>query len=347
MRLDRGFRLKHIQRLTDRHGRLRKYYREPGKAGVTLPADIPEDDPRFLAAYFEAAGSAAPTAKIARAERGSLSDLIGRFRRSPDFAAYSENYRGTLGRVLDKLEAAAGAAPIAKIEPRHIRRDIRKACESPHASNLRLKAWRAIFAFAASSGDIEEEEDPARRVRRLKTPRSDGFPKWSEEEIARYCAHWPRGTPERIAFDLLLYTGARRSDSCLLGWHSVTDGGARITIPDTKTGDPISIPIHRELALTLAFCPLEAPAFIVTAAGRRRSGKAFGAFFSRSAEAAGVPGRSAHGLRKAIAVRLAEAGASSHEIASITGHDTLAEVERYTRGANQRRLADKAIAAIH
>src|SRR5262249_41315706 len=51
----------------------------------------------------------------------------------------------------------------------------------------------------------------------------------------------------------------------------------------------------------------------------------------------------AHGLRKAAARRLAEAGCSASEIMAITGHKTLAEVERYTRAAEQERLARRAI----
>jgi len=39
----------------------------------------------------------------------------------------------------------------------------------------------------------------------------------------------------------------------------------------------------------------------------------------------------------------AEAGCSASEIAAITGHKTLAEVERYTRAADQERLARQAI----
>ena len=48
-------------------------------------------------------------------------------------------------------------------------------------------------------------------------------------------------------------------------------------------------------------------------------------------------------MRKAAARRLAEAGCSASEIAAITGHKTLAEVERYTRAADQERLARQAI----
>ena len=38
-----------------------------------------------------------------------------------------------------------------------------------------------------------------------------------------------------------------------------------------------------------------------------------------------------HGLRKAAARRLAEAGCTAHEIAALTGHTSLREIECYTR----------------
>ena len=40
-----------------------------------------------------------------------------------------------------------------------------------------------------------------------------------------------------------------------------------------------------------------------------------------------------------LATRLADAGCTAHEIAAISGHKTLKEVERYTKGADQARLA--------
>jgi integrase len=64
-------------------------------------------------------------------------------------------------------------------------------------------------------------------------------------------------------------------------------------------------------------------------------------------ELAGLPlGISAHGLRKAMCRRLAEAGCSANQIAAISGHATLREVGRYTKAADQRRMAKAAMSAI-
>jgi site-specific recombinase XerD len=53
-----------------------------------------------------------------------------------------------------------------------------------------------------------------------------------------------------------------------------------------------------------------------------------------------------HGLRKAQMRRLAEGGASAKQIASISGHKTLREIERYTDAADQKRLSRGAIAKL-
>jgi len=65
------------------------------------------------------------------------------------------------------------------------------------------------------------------------------------------------------------------------------------------------------------------------------------------AKEAGLPDRSGpHGLRKAAARRLAEAGCSPHEIAAITGHTSLREVERYTKAVEQKKLSVSAVAKL-
>ena len=53
-----------------------------------------------------------------------------------------------------------------------------------------------------------------------------------------------------------------------------------------------------------------------------------------------------HGLRKAMGARLANNGATAHEIMAVLGLKTLAEAERYTREADRRRLGHSAIAKL-
>ena len=49
------------------------------------------------------------------------------------------------------------------------------------------------------------------------------------------------------------------------------------------------------------------------------------------------------GEDKEAAAKLAELGCTAHEIMAITGHESLKEVERYTKAAEQKRLAKSAM----
>jgi integrase len=87
--------------------------------------------------------------------------------------------------------------------------------------------------------------------------------------------------------------------------------------------------------------------FLVTRTGRPYSGNNFSQQFRVWCDEAGLPKDCTfHGLRATGCTRLADAGCSTHEIAAWSGHMTLKEVERYTKSANQKRLAVSAIARI-
>jgi integrase len=68
---------------------------------------------------------------------------------------------------------------------------------------------------------------------------------------------------------------------------------------------------------------------------------------TRAAAAAGLGHECLpHGLRKACLRRLAEHGGSAKEIAAVSGHKSLGEIERYTAAADQRKLSTAAMAKL-
>ena len=83
--------------------------------------------------------------------------------------------------------------------------------------------------------------------------------------------------------------------------------------------------------------------FLVNDWGRPFTVGSFSNWFRAQCDTANLHHCSAHGLRKAAARRLAEAGCTEHEIAAITGHASLREIARYTRAADQRQLATAAM----
>jgi hypothetical protein len=120
--------------------------------------------------------------------------------------------------------------------------------------------------------------------------------------------------------------------------------GDTIRVAQQETTTKLIIPLHDDLAELVTLCRRETSTILSTVYKKPFSVKGFGNIMSDAIRAAGLPPRCVpHGLRKAAARRLAEAGCSASEIMAITGHKTLAEVERYTRAAEQERLARRAI----
>jgi len=124
--------------------------------------------------------------------------------------------------------------------------------------------------------------------------------------------------------------------------------GGALAARQEKTKTELVIPSHPVLRSELGQAPGGHLAFLMTAEGMPFvSGTAFYNWFvDCCAAAALLPGRSPHGLGEACARRLAEAGCSTHRIMAIMGHKSLVEVERYTRDANQPRLAAAAVAKM-
>ncbi|MBL4732060.1 MAG: tyrosine-type recombinase/integrase [Rhizobiaceae bacterium] len=170
--------------------------------------------------------------------------------------------------------------------------------------------------------------------------KTDGWLAWTEVNITQFKDTHAIGTSQRLAFDLLLGTGQRRSDVVRLGWQHIN--GNRLKFKQLKTGARIEIPIDPALWISIKSMPKRNLTFLVTGRGLPFTANGFGNFFRAACNRAGLSNLSAHGLRKAMAVRLAESGATANQIAAVTGHSSLSEVARYTAAAEKALLADQA-----
>lgn len=292
--------------------------------------------------WYTAASTAQPR-RVAesRSVPGSIHALGVAYYASADFNGLRPNTQRTYKGIFDRYRDKYGANPVALLEPRHIRAQMDAMAATPAAANNMLKVLRAVMRFAVDRGLVRT--DPTIGVRMLRY-RSEGFHTWTEAEVDAFEAKWPVGTKERLGFDLLLYTAQRSGDVRQMTVHQVRDG--RVLVRQEKTGQLVDIPLHPRLQNSLAAHKVEHLALLTTQYGKPFTEKGFGNWVSKAAERAGLPHCSAHGLRKAAARRLAEAGCSAHEIMAITGHQTLKEVERYTREAGRRNLADSAMKRI-
>jgi integrase/recombinase XerD len=158
----------------------------------------------------------------------------------------------------------------------------------------------------------------------------------------------PIGTKARLAMVLLLYTACRREDVVRLGPQNIRGDRVRFVQAKNEHRNPVAIdmPVHPDLAAAIENTRSGHLNFLVTAFGKPFTPAGFGNWFRDRCNEAGLSHCSAHGLRKAAAARLAERGATPHEIMAVTGHRSLDEIERYTREAARAGLADAAIAKL-
>jgi integrase len=130
-----------------------------------------------------------------------------------------------------------------------------------------------------------------------------------------------------------------------IGRQHIRDGV--LTVRQHKTGVTLAIPVHPDLAAIIAATPVGHLTLLTTNSGKSYDANNFTDQFRSWCDAAALPKRCVfHGLRKAALTRLADAGCTRHELAAISGHKTLSELERYTKAADQARLARAAMERI-
>jgi integrase len=333
---------KYVQAWVDRKtGRARYHLRRRGFKRTRLPG-VPWS-PQFMAAY-EAAMSG-PNAAIGagRVKSGSVAAVVAAYLDSQTFFGSKSPGTQRMRRgILERFRAAYGDRPLALLPPEWI--EALLDAKPPHAARSWLVTLRSLCEFAVKRGWLRS--NPAANVK-LRSVKSDGFHTVTEDEIAQFEAFHPIGSRERLAFALLLYTAQRRSDVVRMGRQHVreTPEGPALYVKQRKTGVELLIPIRPELRAVLAATPSEHLTFLVTATGKPYGDNHFSESFREWCDAAGLPKHcSAYGLRKAACRRLAEAGCSANEIMAISGHATMKELVRYTKAADQARLARNAMA---
>lgn len=333
-------RIPYVQCVRDRYGHDRYYFRRRGYPRVPLPG-LPGTT-EFMDAHQRALGNAPCEIGVGLNAPGTFAALAVAYYQSAEWRQLEPITQATYRNIIEKFREKHGSKPVKKMESRHVRALIAEKAATPAAANALLKMLRILMRYAAEHDWVKV--DPTRDVRRIRS-KTDGFHTWTEAEIAQFENHWPIGSKPRLALALLLYTGQRPGDVRQMGWYQIHDGV--MDLRQSKTGTHLTIPIHAQLARVLELIPRQQQTFLMTGQGRPFTAGGFNNWFRDQRREAGLPEKiSAHGLRKASARRLAEAGCTAHQIKAVGGWSTLKEVERYTRAANQASLARSAIASI-
>jgi len=78
-----------------------------------------------------------------------------------------------------------------------------------------------LFEWAVDAGIMTD--NPAKGVKKPKA-KTDGFKAWTAEDLENFYEKHKAGSQARLAMDLLLFTGLRRSDLYKIGPQHIPDG---------------------------------------------------------------------------------------------------------------------------
>src|SRR5262245_52079456 len=328
---------RHVQAWVDkRDGRAYYYLRRRGYPRVRLPG-LPWS-PSFMAAYEAAMSTPRTAIGAGRVKPGSVAAVVAEYLDSRQFFGSKSAGTQRMRRgILERFRATYGDRPFALLPADWIEALLDQ--KPPHAARSWLVTLRSLCQFSVKRRYLRT--DPTANVKQ-RAIKGDGFYTLTEGEIAQFEAHHPVGTKPRLVFARLFYTAQRRSDVVRMGRQHIKDGV--LTVKQQKTGVTLAIPVHPHLQAVLDGTPTEHLTFLTTTTDMPYRGDYFSESFREWCDAARLPTRcKPHGLRKAACRRLAEAGCSANEIMAISGHATMKELVRYTKAADQARLARNAM----
>ncbi len=245
-----------------------------------------------------------------------------------------------------------GSRPLAEVTPARLatcRDDLAKTRSAGTVNQYLRTLSHALSVAVREWGWLEA--NPLRRVQYLTEPR--GRVRFlSECERPRLLAAC-EASPNRMLYPVMmlaLATGARKMELLSLTWPQVDLGRARVTLDDTKNGEPRSIPVtgpaFEVMRAHAKVIRLDTPLVFPRADGLKPMDIRYA--WSRALKQADIEDFRFHDLRHSTASYLAMNGASLVEIAEVLGHKTLSMVQRYAHlsEGHTRSVLDRMTRAI-
>jgi integrase len=328
---------KYVHGFFDRHGKPRFYFRRAGFKTMPLPG-LPWS-PEFMAAYEAGMKGDWQRQEIGaqRTVPGTVNAcIVSYYNTSADFRDLADGTKKSRRAILERFREEHGEKRIGLLDKRALVSLLAK--KKRFAARNWMKTLRGLIKHAIA---MEMRQDDPTVGIKLPSPKTDGFHTWDDAEIERFQKRHPLGTRAHLALTLLRATGQSRADVVRMGRQHVQ--GGFLSIRRKKTGASIDIPVLPELREAVDLMPAtDQLAFLTTEAGQPFTAAGFGGWFRERCDEAGLYHCTPHGLRKAAATRLAEAGATAHELMAWFGWTSIREAERYTKNANRKRLAESA-----
>jgi integrase len=304
---------------------------------IRLPADPTSEE--FRAAYAAAMASYA----VPKKETGStINTLIESYLRSGAYIGLAEMSKPGYMSRLNAIREEHGHRSLAGLTRERLNKAILEPLTDRPAAQLdTLKKLRILIKHGIDKNLLTH--DPSVGIKR---PKQKEIRAWADAEMAAFERRWPIGTKQRTAYALMLNAGTARVDVHRITWAQIDHETVDYTRHKSKV--PVQICIAADLRKALDAAPREHVTVINTEFGKPFTIDGFSGFMRDAMKAAGLPlDCKPHGLRKTLGRLLADAGATAHEIMAALGHTTLAQAEKYTREADRRRGARRAVLKLN
>src|SRR5262252_9426200 len=305
-------RLKGLNRVRKRlaNGTVETYH-YAWKGGPRLPGK--PGSAEFVAAYNEA------VTQRAQPPRGILLSILQSYQASPDFQDLADSTRRSYVPLIRRIEKAFRDFPLSALTDRRTRgvfmawRDHIAVESGRRQADYAWAVLARVLSWGVDRGLIAA--NPCERGGRLyRASRSDKI--WTEADEAAFLAKAP--THLHLPLLLALWTGQRQGDLLRLPWSAYD--GTHIRLRQGKSGARVVIPVGAPLKVALDATPKLSPIILVKRDSKPWTSAGFQTVWCRACRRVGLVGLTYHDLRGTAVTRLAIAGATEAEIATITGH---------------------------
>lgn len=339
----------HVYREKTRHGRLVWYFRLGQGPRIRLPE--PYGGQEFMEAYTKALAGEAPAVRGGPG-RGTIEWLISDYKQSAYWLSdIAESSRREYDKVLHALSEKSGKRRVRELKRADIVASMNERAATPSAANFWLGVMKRLFDYGVMQEAMTS--NPCDGVKRLKVKAAasddeetmeSGHKAWSEDEQERFRKAYPLGTWQRLAFEIMRWTGLRVSDAARVGRPHVSGGVVGIRCQKNKVW--VHMTIHPELQAALKAGPVGDVVWWVGRRGNPIKSASAAVDFAEAARAIGLVDCTCHGLRKAAAIHYAEAGKSEAELNAIFGWTDPEMAAYYVRQANRKRMGIRATATV-
>ena len=262
--------------------------------------------------------AAAIAKKPAGRHEGTIIAILNKYQASSDWLKLADRTRSDYVKMIGKIEGMFGDFPLGGLSDRRARAEFlewrdAEALKSKRQSDYLFSVFARALSWAKGRGLIDD--NPLEKIGR--TYQADRTEKvWTLEDEEAFLKKAPPHM--HLAFMLAIWTGQRQGDLLKLTWTAFD--GSTIKLRQGKTGARVTIPVGAPLKAALASAKRSGVLILTTKAGASWTADGFRVSWRKACQKAGVENLTFHDIRGTTVTRLALSGATTMEIATITGH---------------------------